>query len=149
MGLQQDKRAWYQVAKPLQTQVNRIFVNVGKALAAYQSTLKPPETKFDRFAEKLASGQAYRGELSNLEYRGARLFINEKKTQCLECHNGPLLTNGDFHNIGSATFTGDNIDFGRILGVQAVMIDEFNCHSRHSDAQPEECKHLNLSLIHI
>lgn len=144
MGSPEAKRDWYQISRPLQTKINRVFANTGKSLAAYQTTLSPPPTRFDRFAAKLAAGEPYRGELSKLEYQGARLFINEKKTQCLECHNGPLLTNGDFHNIGSATFTGENIDFGRILGVQSVMIDEFNCHGRYSDAKARECLHLNF-----
>jgi cytochrome c peroxidase len=144
MGTQDAKRHWYQVSKPMQTKINQTFANVGKALAAYQSTLRPPVTRFDRFAEQLAAGESYTDVLSKLEYQGARLFVNEKKTQCLECHNGPLLSNGDFHNIGSATFTGDQIDFGRILGVQSAMIDEFNCHGRYSDAEARDCTHLNF-----
>ncbi len=144
MGSQALKRNWYQLPKVLQSKINRVFSNTGKALAAYQTTLRPPETRFDRFAEKLASGDSYSGALSDLEYQGARLFVNEKKTQCLECHNGPLLSNGDFHNIGSANVSGDTIDLGRILGVQAVLIDEFNCHGRLSDAAANECLHLNF-----
>lgn len=144
VGTQAQKRQWYQLPNPVQTSINQVFANIGKALAAYQTTLRPAPTRFDRFAEKLASGEPYQGVLTDLEYQGARLFVNEKKTQCLECHNGPLLSNGDFHNIGSATFTGDNMDFGRILGVQAVMIDEFNCHGRYSDARADQCQHLNF-----
>lgn len=144
MGSQTEKRAWYKLPKPLQTRVNTVFANLGKALAAYQSTLKPPATRFDQFLQAIDNGESYTKILSKQEYAGARLFVNDKKTQCLECHNGPLLTNNDFHNIGSATFTGDNIDFGRVLGVQAAMIDEFNCHGRYSDASQDECQHLNF-----
>ena len=152
MGSQTEKREWYALPKPLQTTINTVFSNLGKALAAYQSTLKPPATRFDQFLQAIANGESYATRLSKQEYAGARLFVNDKKTQCLECHNGPLLSNNDFHHIGSATFTGDNIDFGRVLGVQAAMIDEFNCHGRYSDARQDQCQHLNFmnrnDLVH-
>lgn len=152
MGSPAAKRAWYALPKPLQTEINTVFANLGKAIAAYQTTLKPPVTRFDQFLQALKRGDNYQSVLSQQEYTGARLFVNDKKTQCLECHNGPLLSNNDFHNIGSATFTGDNIDFGRVLGVQSAMIDEFNCHGRYSDANSDQCLHLNFmnraDLIH-
>ena len=144
MGIQSAKRSWYALPKPLQTKINTAFSNVGKSLAAYQTTLKPQATRFDSFLDAVARGESHRNILSKEEYAGARLFVNDKKTQCLECHNGPLLSNNDFHNIGSATFTGANIDFGRALGVQSAMIDEFNCHGRYSDADSDQCLHLNF-----
>ena len=57
----------------------------------------------------------------------------------MRCHNGPLMTNSDFHNIGSGNFAGPDLDFGRFFGVPAVLQDEFNCLGDYSDANPEEC----------
>jgi len=72
--------------------------------------------------------------LTDSEIAGIKLFINPQKTPCLQCHNGPLQTNNDFHNIGTGNFSGDHLDFGRILGLQAVLMDEFNCMGSYSDA---------------
>jgi len=66
------------------------------------------------------------------------------KTQCLQCHNGPTLSNGDFHNIGTGTFSGEHLDFGRVFGLQAVLIDEFNCLGPFSDARAKDCTELRF-----
>lgn len=144
MGNEAAKRAWYGIARPVQHKINTVFANVGKAIAAYEATLEAPRSRFDDFVDALsaADNDAYK-LLTKSELQGLRLFINDKKTQCLECHNGPLFSNGDFHSVGSGTFTGDILDFGRTFGAQAVLLDEFNCHGRYSDASNEQCRHLN------
>lgn len=144
IGDEAGKREWYKIDRQVQHKINTVFANIGKALGAYQSTLKPPVSRFDQYLDALRNNQSPDGILTRQELAGARLFINDKKTQCLECHNGPLMTNGDFHSIGSGTFSGDNMDFGRTFGAQAVMIDEFNCQGRYSDAGKGECKHLQF-----
>jgi cytochrome c peroxidase len=73
-----------------------------------------------------------------------RLFIDSSRTQCMQCHNGPQLTNGGFHNIGTGTFAGEVLDFGRALGIRAVLLDEFNCLGPYSDARPEDCQELRF-----
>ncbi len=144
MGDSTAKREWYEFSKPLQHKINTVFANTGKTIGAWQSTLRPPASRFDQFLEKLANNESTKDILSRKELAGARLFINDKKTQCLECHNGPLMTNGNFHNVASATFSGDNLDFGRTFGVQSALLDEFNCQGRYSDADKGECKHLQF-----
>ena len=121
-----------------------MFSNIGKAIGAYQHTLAPIKTRFDLFQQEVAEGRNIKNitSLSKLELEGALLFLNEEKTQCLECHNGPLLSNGNFHNIGTGNFTGPVYDFGREFGSQSVLLDEFNCQGRFSDARPDECLHL-------
>lgn len=144
MGDPVTKRAWYNLNRAVQHNINTVFANIGKAIAAYESTLMPTRSRFDKFVEKISNNEEYTDVLTNQEYKGARLFINDKKTQCLECHNGPLMSNGIFHSIGSGTFSGEQMDFGRTFGAQSVMLDEFNCHGRYSDANPDDCKHLNF-----
>jgi len=70
--------------------------------------------------------------------------MSAEKTQCLQCHNGPAFSNGDFHNIGTGNFSGEHLDFGRVFGLQAVLIDEFNCLGPYSDAKPDECTELRF-----
>jgi cytochrome c peroxidase len=104
--------------------VDRTFANVGKAIEAYERRLTFAPGRFDRYV----SG---RGTLTREELAGLRLFIG--KAQCVDCHNGPLLSNGEFHN------TGIGSDAGRASAVARLAADEFNCLGRFSDAKPSEC----------
>ncbi|WP_179959367.1 cytochrome-c peroxidase [Marinobacter changyiensis] len=136
---------WYRLPRHVHDDINRIFSNIGKAIAAFERTLAPPSTKFDEFVKVLR----HEGESRALEQvtqkaaDGMKLFMNIDKTQCLRCHNGPMLTNGGFHNIGTGIFRGSNMDFGRLFGLQAVLLDEFNCLGKYSDAVEQDCDAIN------
>ncbi len=133
--------AWFGLTGDQQRVLNVAFSNLGKSLEAYQRTLLPEPTRFDFFVEEvLEDGSS--DLLSDQELNGLRLFIDGEKTQCLQCHNGPLLTNGEFHNVGSGGFTGERLDFGREIGLRAVLMDEFNCIGPYSDAEPTQCREL-------
>jgi len=143
---------WYRLPMHTRDQINTVFTNIGKAVAAYERSLTPGATKFDRFVESLNTRDGAKIPVTKEEIAGIKLFIDSNKTQCLQCHNGPLLTNGGFHNIGTGNFVGDQLDFGRILGIQAVLADEFNCLGEYSDARPEDChqiRFLNMTQHHI
>jgi len=144
IGDEKQKRAWLELTAVQQDKFNTVFSNIGKAIAAYQHTLKPVETRFDEFQREVAAGKSIRQikSLNKKELEGALLFLNEKKTQCIECHNGPLLSNDNFHNIATGNFTGPVFDFGREFGSQAALLDEFNCQGRYSDAKADDCLHL-------
>ncbi|HEY4184036.1 MAG TPA: cytochrome c peroxidase [Polyangia bacterium] len=77
-----------------QTAVTRVLVNWAKALDAYQALLVPGPAPFDRFVAEGAASDA----LSPAAKRGARLFVG--KGACVDCHSGPLFSDGDFHDIG-------------------------------------------------
>ncbi len=148
-GDAEQQRNWYRLSSTVRDSVNRVFSNVGKAIAAHEHTLAPQRSRFDDFADKVASGASVNDNhvLSSAEIAGARLFIDDSRTQCLQCHNGPLFSNGDFHNTGTLTRSsnpkpGELIDAGRSLGAQAAVLDEFNCVGRYSDAEPDQCTHL-------
>ena len=109
-----------------------VFVNMGKAIAAYERTIEYAPSRFDRYVDALQdSGRAPQGVLSADEVAGLRLFI--RKASCINCHNGPLLTNNEFHNTGVPARPGLPADKGRLAGAEAVLRDEFNCRSRWSD----------------
>lgn len=145
LGSTELQNAWYRLPRATQHRINGVFANLGKALEAFQRTLDPPETRFDRFVSALQQGNddQARELASPLEIQGMKLFIDDERTQCLRCHNGPMLSNGDFHNIGTGKFSGENMDFGRIFGLQAVVMDEFNCLGEYSDAPEDQCETLN------
>ncbi|MFL5305703.1 MAG: cytochrome-c peroxidase [Polyangia bacterium] len=79
---------------PAAEEVTRVFVNFGKAIAAYETELVTPGSAFDRW---VTAGPGS-GWISAQAERGARLFVG--KASCIDCHNGPLFSDGLFHNIG-------------------------------------------------
>ena len=119
-----------------------VFVNVGKAIAAFERTIEYRPSRFDRYVDALQdTGRAPQGVLSAEEVAGLRLFIG--KANCANCHNGPLLTNNEFHNTGVPARPGLPVDKGRLAGADAVLADEFNCRSRWSDSR-SKCAELEF-----
>ena len=121
------------------------FVNVTKAIAAYERLLLPGETRFDRYAASLGHGGAKESDtqLTHPEAEGLRLFIG--KAQCVNCHNGPLLTNHEFHNTGVLPAIGALPDKGRAEGVRLVLKDPLNCLGAHSDHPSKGCAELRFA----
>jgi cytochrome c peroxidase len=119
-----------------------VFVNIGKAIAAFERTIEYAPSRFDRYVEAFQdTGRAPQDVLSEDEVAGARLFMG--KARCVNCHNGPLLTNNEFHNTGVPHRAELPVDDGRLTGAAAVLKDEFNCRSRWSDA-PNRCAELEF-----
>jgi cytochrome c peroxidase len=146
LGDERARAAWQRIPQPQRDRIDRAFSNVGKALEAFERTLLPGDSRFDRYVDALRAGQSERAAelLDAREIAGLRLFIDPAHTQCLQCHNGPQFSNGGFHNIGTGTFDGAALDFGRALGIQAVLLDVFNCAGPFSDAGPADCRELRF-----
>ncbi|NJO82054.1 MAG: hypothetical protein HC828_04145 [Blastochloris sp.] len=121
------------------------FVNLGKAIAAFERRLLPSSSRFDTYVEALLLNDvaAMQAALSPDEVAGLRIFIG--KGRCITCHNGPLLTNNDFHNTGVPAVPGTPEDLGRARGLRMAQTDEFNCLSPYSDAQPKDCGELRVA----
>jgi len=127
----------------MRRKINHAFADLGKVIASYVETLVHRPSRFDSYVGAIIAGsQEYNSVLSGEELAGLRLFIDSDKTPCLRCHNSPLFTNHEFHNIGTGIGTGGTTDWGRFLGLRAAMIDEFNCLGPYSDASPDNCDHL-------
>ena len=139
--------AWEQMAPADQELVNQVFANIGKAIAAYERLIMPGPSRFDAYVEAaLAGDNAAMRELFSLdEAAGLRLFIG--KGQCLNCHNGPLLTNNDFHNTGVPAAPGLPEDTGRATGLPEAQADPFNCLGVYSDAEPADCGELRFARV--
>ncbi len=127
---------WAQMSEADQLAVTEVYVNYGKATAAYERLLVTNNSPFDRYL---------RGEdtLTNAAIRGAKLFVG--RASCDECHSGPTFTDGDFHNLGvqvTGANNGPAPDVGRAKGVDKLLNDEFNAASQWSDA-PDDTAHLD------
>lgn len=134
--------AWQQMSAADQGLVSQVFANLGKALAAYQRLLQPGPARFDEYVAAVLAGEEARAAqlFSATEAAGLRLFIGAGR--CLECHNGPLFTNNEFHNTGLLPAPGSVPDQGRIAALPLVSSDQFNCRGEFSDAAPQQCREL-------
>ena len=108
--------------------VTQVLVNFGKAIAAYENKLVSLEAPFDRFVHEGKDSTA----ISPAAKRGARLFVG--KASCIDCHNGPMLTDKGFHNIGIPQ-VGDHVPTLRgLLGGQRQLRLRDGGEGRHLPA---------------
>ncbi|MBU3262173.1 hypothetical protein KPG71_19305 [Roseovarius sp. PS-C2] len=77
---------------------------IADAIATFQRYLDVP-SQFDHFL------QGQHDALSDTEIRGLHLF--RTKARCVNCHFGPDLSDGEFHNLGLAYFDRKYQDLGR------------------------------------
>ncbi|MDH3441415.1 MAG: cytochrome-c peroxidase, partial [Gammaproteobacteria bacterium] len=133
--------AWAAMAESDQRLVNSVFANIGKAIAAYERRILHGPSRFDDYVRAITNGDPAAADiLTTAEILGLQLFIDEAR--CIECHNGPLFTNNEFHNTGMLSFPGDLPDRGRIDGVRKVQNDPFNCLGDYSDDPDRNCPEL-------
>jgi cytochrome c peroxidase len=123
--------AWQAMSAADQEAATRAFVNVGKALAAFQRNLVSRAAPFDEFVEGLRTGDAQKvAALSPAAQRGAALFAG--KARCFLCHDGPLLSDLEFHD-NRVPVGEEGGDPGRKLGIRRLQADPFNSRSVFAD----------------
>ena len=128
-------RAGYRAAfaRPLPGDDEALAVDLAKALAAYQATLRSPRTAFDNFRDALARGDLRAAARYPIEaQRGLRLFIGSGR--CNVCHAGPAFSNGEFADIGVPFFTRGGVDPGRHGGLQQLQRSRMNRLGPYNDA---------------
>jgi cytochrome c peroxidase len=138
------RAAWDAMSASQRDAATRVFANLGKAIAAYERLIMPGASRFDAYVEAAIrrDAKAMEATLTRDEIAGLKLFMG--KADCIQCHNGPLFTNNDFHNTGVPAVQGLPMDVGRLAGVKKVLADEFNCLGKYSDARPEQCGELSF-----
>lgn len=146
VGSDDQQRLWESMTESDRNQINQAFANIGKLLAAYQRQLKPLRSNFDDYADTLTASSPPSTEqthqLTRSERAGLRLFIG--KAQCINCHNGPLFTNNEFHNTGIFPAPGQLPERGRWLGARLAVADVFNCLGPFSSAPESACQELRF-----
>jgi cytochrome c peroxidase len=146
LGTPQQRAAWSTLSEDARRDVSQVFANMGKALAAYQKTLRFSESRMHRYVESVTRRDATASQLlSPSEKNGLRIFIG--KGLCISCHTGPLLTDQHFHNTGIAPRLIGRPDFGRQAAIAKLLNDEFNCLGRYSSARPEQCEELRFLAV--
>lgn len=141
-GTPDEQAAWRGMNQAQRQDVSRIFANIGKAIAAYETTLQHAPSRLDHYiAATLKAEPSAPSLLTAAEKRGLRLFMG--KAACISCHGGPLLTDHHFHNTGVAPFD-KSPEKGRSAAIANVLRDQFNCLGAFSDAKPDDCAELRF-----
>lgn len=102
--------------------IDEVLVNCAKAIEAYERTLISRDSLLDQW---IAGSE---DALSEAQKRGAALFVG--KGGCIECHSGPNLSDGWFHNIGLAP---GSDDVSAEEGLAITIADALNVAGQWSD----------------
>jgi cytochrome c peroxidase len=117
--------SWDAMAPADQQSATRVFVNAGKAIAAYERTLSGATNRLDAYLD----GDA--GALTAAEKTGLKAFFS---IGCVQCHFGPRLTDDAFHVLRFPTGRLDGgVDRGRADGVPLLVASEFRSGGAYSD----------------
>jgi cytochrome c peroxidase len=130
---------------PAARPTDRVFADLGKALAAYQRTLRSKPTRFDRYVAAVLAGREDEAAkaLTPAEVSGLRVFMGGA-AGCATCHLGPLFSDGRFHNIGTGDLGLPTEDPGWATGREELLASEWNCRSRWFErAREDACAHLS------
>lgn len=146
LGTDAEKAAWNAMSGAQRDAINGVYANIGKAIAAFERSIEPAPTRFDRFALDLATGAEAKGDaaFSQEEILGLKLFIG--KANCVTCHNGPRFTDNSFHNTGVPPVADLPPDRGRIDAVRQVEADPFNCLGAYRDGDASACGELRFMV---
>lgn len=139
--------AWKHMSAEDRKDVTKIYVNIGKVVAAYERLIKPAPSRFDSYVNAALNKDlvGMKASLSDEEVAGLRLFIS--KAMCTLCHNGPLFSDFEFHNINTVILPSNSYDWGRYKGAQQVLKSEFNCRSEYNDAKDKRCSELQFMVM--
>lgn len=136
------------IPEPDRQAINGVFANFGKAIAAFERTIRTDDSPFDSFVDRLSNGKPMLESLSKdfgeAELRGLRLFTG--RGNCTLCHQGSNFTDEQFHNIGMMALTSETIDLGRSQGLLDARDSEFNCKGPYlkQETPKESCRELDF-----
>ena len=125
-------RAWASMAPEDRAAVDRVFVHLGKAIAAYERLLVSQPAPFDWYVGSLRAGGPRPNIFGLSAERGLKLFVGE--AGCFQCHHGPLFTDYEFHDARAPHgLGGDPNDPGRYRGIELLRQSPFGVAGAHSD----------------
>ena len=118
-------------------EITRVYVNVGKAIAAFERTLRVMPNDLDRYAG---------GDTTAIQGTQRTALQEFFKAGCIQCHWGPRLTDDAFHAIRFPTGRQDGAaDQGRAAVLLGLATSEFVASTKWSDA-PQAAKPLAFTV---
>lgn len=108
-----------------QEAVNRVYTTILKCLAAYERRVVSGPAPFDRFVG---------GDLAALSVSAQRGFQHFLRLECDTCHNTPLFSDDQFHNLGLPPLSSP--DDGRAEGLQRLQSSVFRGTGPYADGPP-------------
>lgn len=93
--------------------------HLAKAIVAFERTIDSPDTRYQRFiTEVYKSPEKAVTMLSEQELEGLHLY--RTKAKCMTCHEGPLLSDNEFHITGFHNYGRRFQDLGRYKHTKKV-----------------------------
>jgi cytochrome c peroxidase len=132
------KENWRMLSAAQRENIDKLFVMIGKSIAAFEAGLLPDVSRFDLYVDAIAAGDvsAAAAILSEKEAAGLKLFL-DTRVGCVNCHNGPMFSNSGFFVV--ATDTPGQPEHDRRRGIEILLDSEFNCLKWSG---PESCPKL-------
>jgi cytochrome c peroxidase len=129
---------WQKLPAARQEEINKLFVILGKSIAAFEAGLLPGVSRFDLYVDAIVAGEkdAAAALLNAREVAGLKLFL-DTRVGCINCHFGPMFSNSWFSAV--ATDTPGQPENDRQRGVKILLNSEFNCLKW---GKPEDCPKL-------
>jgi cytochrome c peroxidase len=122
---QPGEPAFDQLSTGDQEQVNRVFSSILKVIAAYERRVVSAAAPFDRYVG---------GDHTALTASARRGFRHFLRLQCDTCHNTPLFSDDEFHNLGLPS--DPEPDLGRAGGLQRLQGSLFRGTGPYADGPP-------------
>ena len=110
-----------------QDTVNRVFANVGKSLEAYMRKVATGRSPFDAYLLGDPSG------FDATARAGLATFV---KARCIDCHNGPTLSDGLYYDMKVPSLPGAEPDHGRASGLAILKDSVFTLSGPYADSTP-------------
>ncbi len=108
-----------------QVAVNRVFTAILKCIAAYERKIVSAAAPFDRYVA---------GDKTALSMAARRGFQHFLRLACDTCHNTPLFSDDEFHNLGLPPVP--EADQGRAVGLLRLQQSLFRGTGPYADGPP-------------
>ena len=119
-------------------EITRVYVNVGKAIAAFERTFRVQSNDLDRYIG---------GDLTAIVGTQRTALQQFFKAGCIQCHWGPRFTDDAFHVLRFPTGRQDGMaDQGRAAVLLGLAGSEFVASTKWSDA-PSAAKPLAFTTV--
>lgn len=115
------------MGEELAHEIDEIFYNVSRAIAAYERRIVANQSPFDKFLRRLEEGEqkpvasSFDAQFGDLQWEGFKVFVG---AGCVNCHHSGIFSDQQFHNIGLSQ---DSLDIGRAKGAALVQSSRDSC----------------------